>query len=475
MNKSDIVILAFFFVSLGLGILTLLPANTVKETTKNQTELKVSKLKLLNVTIAKNNYFSINGVAVNELERKGEVTPILFKVYNSSKGTVYIDTDSYKEISFQKSIAIAKEFVKYFVRTNLDNKDILIKLKVDSPFVAGESAGLPLTLGLIFAAKGYVPQNLDKYVFTGVIMPFGIIGEVGGIDLKYLAATQKGKTLVHGQSTFLGGLYYTDVLSLYRDLFGIELIEKKPIKIPRWYLDITKQLADDLCKKAIEHGFKDSKEYKVYEKAYKNKDYYAAASLCFKYLYDNVPIDTDVYSLILETRKELNDAIKKAKTLYDAEAIGAARERLRIVIELYNKYLDTGNKEFLYKAYWRLQTVKGWLKFVGNTTGIKNYCPKEVVNEINKIYSAFIGETVEIPNSIDCYYLAKEYISNLHYRLFSYPSNVFALIKIAPYYFDRFDLVGYSYYQLSKYLNEDKLLYIIKAIDFSHNYLTNNS
>ncbi len=424
--------------------------------------------------------FSVLGVAVNELEKKGIVTPFEFTVYKAKKGDVYLDTSSYKETSFQIAVAMAKEYVKYFLHLPLDDKNVLIKLMVNSPFVAGESGGVALTLGLIFAAKGAVPKNLDNYVFTGVIMPFGIIGEVGGIDLKYLAAKEEGKILVHGNPTFMQGMFFTNILDLYKTLFGEQLLQKKNITVPSWYTQITKKLADQICSKAKEYNFTASPLYKDYLKAEKDKAYYAMASICFRYLMENSTVEVnpaDVSSELINLREEMNNAMQKVKTLYDAEALAAAQERLKMAINYYNEYLQTGDYKYLTKAYWRLESAKGWLEFVGNTTGPKPYCPLDVYKEEKKIYAAVLPniELPQITNDTSCYYEVKSVIANIHNYLFNYPSNVEALIKIAPYYFDRFDLIGYTSYELSKYLTniKDKLYFIVRAIDFMHNYELN--
>ena len=437
-------------------------------------ELEIVKVKPLNESVFK---FNVLGVAVNTLENKGIVTPFEFKVYSAKNGSIYLDTNSYKEISFQTAVAMAKEFVKYFLHLPIDNKDILINLKVNSPFVAGESGGVALTLGLIFAAKNYVPKNLDKYVFTGVIMPFGIIGEVGGINLKYLAAVEENKTLVHGNPTFMQGLFFTNILDLYKHLFGEQLLEKKTIKIPEWYKEITYKLEKQICEEAFKYNFTNSTNYKLYLKAMKNKAYYAAASLCFVYLMDHSNISVDpleLHNQILSLREQINNEISRVKTLYDAEALTAAQKRLELAMNYYEKYMNTGNESYLVKAYWRLQSAKGWLEFVGKTKGISYYCPKQVYEDEKKIYASVLSsiELPKITNDYQCYYEVKQTLANIHDYLFNYPSNVEALIKIAPYYFDRFDLIGYTSYELSQYLDnmKDKLYYIIRAIDFMHCY-----
>ena len=492
MGKTDILAISLFvFGLLVLGVNLyepkIIPENikninqskSANSEIKNNKNIEFVKYSLENVSSMK---FSVLGVAVNELENKGIVTPFEFQVYKSKNGSVYLDTDSYKQVSFQIAAAMAKEFVKYFLHLPLGNKNVLIKLKVNSPFVAGESGGVALTLGLIFSAKQEVPKNLNKYVFTGVIMPFGIIGEVGGIDLKYLAAKEEGKILVHGNPTFMQGLFFTNILDLYKSLFHEQLLEKKNIKVPEWYIKITSQLSKQICSQAFKYGFKNSTLYVQYKKAKENNAYYAMASLCFRYLMENTTVNVspvEINDQIINIREKINYALERVKTLYDAEALAAAQQRLKYAVEYYNKYLETGNNKYLVKAYWRLESAKGWLMFVGNTTGIKPHCPINVYKEEKKIYAAVLNN-IELPtiaNDTTCYYKVKETLANIHYYLFSYPSNVEALIKIAPYYFDRFDLIGYTSYELSQYLTniKDKLYFIVRAIDFMHTYISYNN
>ncbi len=419
----------------------------------------------------------INGVALLN-KTSAEVVPFILKAV-PGQGNIFIDIDTYKEVSFQSSFLMAKEFIQNYLKIPMAFYDYYVYLPQSGEIVSGQSAGLGITIGLLDLVNPF-NANLQKYVFTGVILPYGVLGEVGGIEAKFNATEENHKILIHANPNFKKGKYFSNIFDVYKYLTGKELAKKKQITPPEWYYKIWAKISKELCDEA-EKINKTSKEFRIAVTAMENRDYYAAASFCFvtdyKYFNSTNLTAAQVSQMIAELKEKLEEAKNRIRTLYDAEAYTAAEERLKMAENSLKKYLESENKskEDLVYAYWRVISAEGWLEFVGKTEGPKPECNTDIAKEVELIYSIYFAPPYnesEI-NEYNCYFKVRDYIARVHYSaLAAFNATVEGVEKVLPYLVDRFDLIGYTSYELSKYLENktEKLYYLSRAIDFMHQF-----
>lgn len=118
----------------------------------------------------------------NTVELSLEVKP--------GNGDIYIDSFPLTKLDTQITIRFAQEIACDFLDKDCANYDFFYKLRSDATLFGGPSAGAATTV-LTIAVLDH--QKLDdKTVMTGTINPGGLIGPVGGVYEKALAAQKEG-------------------------------------------------------------------------------------------------------------------------------------------------------------------------------------------------------------------------------------------------------------------------------------------
>ncbi len=163
------------------------------------------------------------------------------------EGAVYISVEPMSQIDMQASLNIAYLIASHVSKINISEYNIYVRVVSDTPIIGGPSASGFLTVAIISLLLN---QTLRKdTVMTGMIMPDGLIGPVGGIPEKLLAAKSVGAKIMlipAGQrySTDLNtgqgvdvvakgaelGIKVVEVANIYDALrnFGINVSEPKP-------------------------------------------------------------------------------------------------------------------------------------------------------------------------------------------------------------------------------------------------------
>lgn len=147
------------------------------------------------------------------------------------KGQIFVNTQPKIGIDLQTSVRTATLVAENVTSTHLSKIDvtltIIAKNNKEVEVVDGPSAGAAITCAIISAIKG---EKLNPSVYiTGTINPGGIIGPVGGIPQKALAAAKNGAKVFlvpEGQS----------VITVYREKVrkitpGFAIIVREPYQI----------------------------------------------------------------------------------------------------------------------------------------------------------------------------------------------------------------------------------------------------
>lgn len=163
---------------------------------------------IINLTmVAKGDYFVL---AVDETDR-GHIIP-LEVIIKEGSGNLFLNVanvlvDETLQSSAQTAVKVAREVS----RTNLYDKDVLIKINApvqqQNILISGGSAGAAVTLAAISAMMGSELRN--DVMITGTINEDHTIGRIGGARAKGLAAKEKGAILFlvpAGQKSEVGAI-----------------------------------------------------------------------------------------------------------------------------------------------------------------------------------------------------------------------------------------------------------------------------
>ncbi len=171
-------------------------------------------------------------LAVGEANGKYFGVPTLLRVVvTPGTGEVYLSTEPLTEIDMQASARLAALVAAYVAGKNYFDYDYFISIISNSTIVGGPSAGAAITVA-ITAALLNKPIN-ESVVETGMIMPDGTIGPVGGIPEKLHAAAEvhaKVMLIPAGQEIAysLAQKRYVDVVQLGQEL-GVKVVEVSTI------------------------------------------------------------------------------------------------------------------------------------------------------------------------------------------------------------------------------------------------------
>jgi len=171
-------------------------------------------------------------LAVGEANGRYFGVPTLLKVVvTPGDGEVYLSTEPLTEVDMQASARLAALVAAYVAGKNYFNYDYFISVVSNSTIVGGPSAGAAMTVAIVSALLNK-PIN-ESVVETGMIMPDGTIGPVGGIPEKLDAAAEVGAKVMlipAGQQVAysLSKHAYVDVVKLGKEK-GVKVVEVSTI------------------------------------------------------------------------------------------------------------------------------------------------------------------------------------------------------------------------------------------------------
>jgi len=131
-------------------------------------------------------------VAVQSESSMGDIGQVQVEIREGS-GKVLVDTNPFVEPDTQYSVREAVEVAADFTQATISDKDIIISFEIEGTMIGGPSAGTATTVALIAALEG---KNVRQDVaITGTIEEGGVIGAVGSVFEKAVAAEEHGITL----------------------------------------------------------------------------------------------------------------------------------------------------------------------------------------------------------------------------------------------------------------------------------------
>lgn len=151
-------------------------------------------------------YARVPALAISMLENGsyvGSISWIEVRVISPGSGIVYVSTEPLSDIDLQASARAAVMIASYLANIDPFKYDYLISVRAEAPIIGGPSAGSAMVAAVYSALTN---TSLDPRVAsTGMILPDGLIGPVGGVPEKVVAAASSGFKIIAipwGQSIY---------------------------------------------------------------------------------------------------------------------------------------------------------------------------------------------------------------------------------------------------------------------------------
>ena len=352
----------------------------------------------------------------------------LFLEIDEGQGRVFLETFPLTRTDTQMSTRFAKTIACDYAGVDCRKYDFFYTITADSPIIAGPSAGSSLA-GLTVALL--LDQDIDESVVgTGTINSGGLIGPIGGLKAKIVAAGEAGMTKVLIPEGERIGREENETIDIdeFSEELGIEIIEvstigdvvehytglKKEeknidIDINQEYSSRMKELAVQLCDRSDElretlKGLSDDKinqslinvtaaNIEIGNLTDKGKDayaigeFYSSASYCFgaNVQLSNLILQSqglsvmEIENKVFDLRQELNDFSleidgKEKNTITDLETFMVVKERIVEAEEVTDDVLTTLNStnstvlasRILAYGVERFNSAKSWSSFFGS-------------------------------------------------------------------------------------------------------------
>lgn len=392
------------------------------------------------VEAAEEGHIKLLAVADNGEEQEGITADLYLKVQPGT-GKVFIESFPLTKIDTQISTRFSNDVVCNQLNLRCGKHDFFYTIQANSSIIGGPSAGAAVAV-LTYAVLEDAPVK-ERVTITGTVNSGGLIGPVGGLHRKVMAASNVGFDTVlipQGERVVRVNGSRVDLFEEAEEL-NITVIEvaeieeaifyatgqlivrpEQDVEISPEYAAVMRQLADRLCSRAsslsekIPENLMGEEEYETAsslhqrgQDAFANNTLYSAASFCFgaslNYRLaliadENLTpsqVDTRLDSLE-EDIAELQQSLPAVLTATDIQTYAVVRERLSEASEYINtsraaiRQRNQDDSLFnLAYATERINSAKSWATFFG--TGSTNAERSE--EELRTTCQAKIAEAEE--------------------------------------------------------------------------------
>lgn len=332
---------------------------------------------------------SIDVLSVSETEnRTGGLATVHLEVRPGS-GSVYIDSYPLTRLDTQISTRFAREYACRLAGEDCSRLDFFYVLRAPTTIIGGPSAGAAMTVLTYAELSG---AELDEgTVMTGTINSGGLIGPVGGVREKVVAARDDGfeRVLVpaveYDSNISVRGIEVVPVVDVEEAIwyFTGEDVRPEPgeISVPDEYRAQMESVADQLCDRAEQlRSLVDANASRDLlrraSEASARTDFYSAASFCFSanlrlqeaHLADRS--GDDLRAIVRQLRvdiEEFDDSLPAdVSTIADLEIYMVVRERLIEAFDvLEEQELSNVSSSSVAYALERFSSAKAWSSFFG--------------------------------------------------------------------------------------------------------------
>ncbi len=375
----------------------------------------------------------VHALAVSD--GKGEVLDINVTVVKPGRGYVYVASKPLpigQSGTFIASSQVAALIATYLANKSFLNYDFLITVNPKAIMIGGPSASAYVAVAMWALLTNRTLRN--GVTMTGMILPDGLIGPVGGVPEKVKAAAEAGFKVVlipyveryvyedgrlidmvkYGRELGVKVIPVADIEDAIKYFTGIKIggLKVKPKDVRNEaFIKMTEYLWKCLEKRIVDSNAINDEDPKVralieeaYEQA-KNGHYYTAASLGFQALirhYMNVLSGyspSELRAIAERLRQELEDIRSRLKgvraTLEDMDVLAGIYDRLRQGEELLKKaegLMGMGYYamaiDYLAQAKARIETIYDWLGLLLGIEG-RHEIPQKVLRDLTSIYVTY--------------------------------------------------------------------------------------
>jgi uncharacterized protein len=390
--------------------------------------------------IVRSGNITLLALTENEGVKSGTVANLYLELRPGSE-RVFLETYPMTKVTTQASLRFAQQVACKQVEVDCSKYDFLFAIRALPGIVGGPSAGgaaALLTSALLLNKT--VPDDL---AMTGTINSGGIIGPVGGLKYKVMAAANNSikrvflpagtKDVKEDDNTTIDLIQYGGELNLsVREVTTLgetlELalgvpqgITNDSLQIEGRYQRIMREVSNDLCQRTADFLSKPLKANlsslsNFTERAARDQSqgaYYAAASYCFR---ANVDYKRAWYQEQNFSKDQLIDKVKELKKEIDAvsqefesrniSSLSDA-QTLMAVMERVGEELDSNNTDVagdIGYAEERLFSGITWARFFGDEQGIvvdQNGLKSVCISKISEAEERYNYVKSMIPEALD--------------------------------------------------------------------------
>lgn len=303
-------------------------------------------------------------------------------------GNIYLDSFPLTRLDTQSSTRYANQVACDFLDADCSRFDFFYTIRADSTVVGGPSASAPIAV-LTAAVLDRQPVR-ENAAMTGTINSGGIIGPVGGVPEKLLAARAAGistvlipsLTVLNDSRENVSGLDIHRVGTLEKALeafTGASYERSLPqVEVPRQYDLLMAQVAADICDRnamlrSLALDYNDTNNYTERIGALPAGREYSRASLCFSSNIELNRLRVDnlserelaaLYDELWDRSLSLDRQVRNVsiETIIDLEVYSIVMERLLEAEEMLADANGTQPDQLAYVQE-RLISAESWSRF----------------------------------------------------------------------------------------------------------------
>jgi len=334
---------------------------------------------------------TINALAVSP-SGEGFVVPINVTVIGPGDGLVYVAAIPSTGGGFGPSAQVAYYVTARLLGINYTDYTVLIRVLGDLPMVGGPSASAYISAAIYSILSN--SSLRDDAAMTGIILPDGLVGPVGGVRAKVEAAARRGIHVVAvpiGQFASVPGVRVVEVGTIEQ---AITVLTNRSIKLnfgePDWgrFNRIGRFLYERVAELYRQETGRAPPRVALDEA--EAGHFYTAASLIYQALiryYNRLVASGEADPRVLESRARR--IIKKV--LDELRSVRITASNIDMVVAVYRRVndvermLESGDVAV---AYVRAITLRPWLdaiKRYGNGQAID----EEIIRGLSRLYLEF--------------------------------------------------------------------------------------
>jgi len=347
---------------------------------------------------------TIHALAVDS-QGVGHVIDIAVKRLPFGSGRVYVAAVPETGEGFGPSAQVASYVASILSGLPPTNYTFLIDVKGSEVQVGGPSASAYLAVAMYALLNNLGLRN--DTVMTGMILPDGLVGPVGGVRAKVLAAREKGfkRVLVPaGQGVRVPGVDVIEVLTVED---AVRELTNRAVEVPRvsyedlitqLYLSITKALFDGINSKArsiLGAAYSRYIDERALREHLDKGDYYTSANIVFdglrRYYADMLRSGRiTLRDIVLEARRKLGEY------LGEVEGVEVTTANIDVLVAIYDRILDLSyllNKTSLttdeaVALMLRALTIEDWINVLKSIRGGEPI-PKTLLSNVAELYREY--------------------------------------------------------------------------------------